>query len=147
VKQPRKYYLTHFLMLLILIPAILVTVPGCYGGSVTIQEDGSGRDCAGHYMSRGEVLREMGGCVGSTTFIFTSEQAYKNFMDWANGRVQGITDAGTRHAYEDTLRRIEHQRYPPGGSGVTALPAMTSGPPNATMLGVEGGGGSGGSGK
>jgi hypothetical protein len=125
MKRPHKYSLISlFILFTVFMPAI-ITVSGCYGDMVTIQEDGSGRSCFG-YMSRGHVLRQMGSCIGSYEFSFTSEAAYQNFMAWAREEVNSISDAGTRNEYEETLRRMERERYPPGRSGVHEYPSTTT---------------------
>jgi len=140
MKRPHKYSLISLMILFAVFMPVVITASGCYGGSVTIQEDGSGRDCSGRYMSRQAVLMDMGSCVGSTTYLFTSETAYQNFMAWAREHVNGISDAGTRTEYEMILASQERQRYPPGRSGMHEFPSITT----EKGFGLDGGiGGSG----
>ena len=125
MKRPHKYSLISLLILLTVFLPIVITVSGCHGDMIIIQEDGSGSSCTG-YMSRGQVLSQMGSCMGSYEFSFASQAAYDNFMAYARERVNNMDNEYSRELYEQILKKLEQERYPSGRSGVHEYPSTTT---------------------
>jgi hypothetical protein len=142
MKQSIKNNLTSLVILLAVFTSISIVNIGCRN-IITIQEDGSGRDCSGEYWGPTAAVRALGSCRGSTTLEFTSETAYQNFMSRASQSIQSMEDGYSKSYLQQELDAIERGRYPPGRSGIVDFPSTTTEGSFGTG-GSSGGGGKGG---